>query len=34
MPMSSKGRQTNSILEKETLTLKHPEVLDIGLVAG
>ena len=27
-------RQTNTFLENETLTIEHPEVLEVGLVAG
>ena len=27
-------RQTNTFLENETLTTEHPEVLEVGLVAG
>src|SRR3990170_2721718 len=31
---SLKFRQTNTFLENETLTPEHPEVLEVGLVAG
>ena len=31
---SLKFRQTNTFIENETLTPEHPEVLEIGLVAG
>ena len=34
MSSSLKFRQTNTFLENETLTTKHPEVLEVGLVAG
>ena len=34
MSSSLKFRQTNTFLESETLTTEHPEVLEIGLVAG
>ena len=34
MSSSLKFRQTNTFLENETLTTEHPEVLEVGLVAG
>ena len=34
MNSSLKFRQTNTFLEKETLTPEHPEVLEVGLVPG
>src|ERR671910_709972 len=34
MSSSLKFRQMNTFLEDETLTTEHPEVLEIGLVAG
>ena len=34
MSSSLKFRQTNTFLENEILTLVHPEVLEVGLVAG
>ena len=34
MSSSLKFRQTNTFLENETLTTKHPEVLEVGLVAS
>ena len=34
MISSLKFRQTNTFLENETLTTKHPEVLEVGLVPG
>jgi hypothetical protein len=27
-------RQTSTLLENETLTPEHPEILDVGLVTG
>ena len=34
MSSSLKFRQTNTSLENETLTPKHPKVLEVGLVTG
>ena len=34
MSSSLKFRQTNTFLEDETLTIEHPEVLEVGLVTG
>ena len=34
MSSSLKFRRTNTFLENETLTPEHPEVLEVGLVAG
>ena len=34
MSSSLKFRQANTFLENETLTTEHPEVLEVGLVAG
>ena len=34
MSSSLKFRQTKTFLENETLTTEHPEVLEVGLVAG
>ena len=34
MSSSFEFRQANTFLENETLTTEHPEVLEVGLVAG
>ena len=34
MSSSLKFRQMNTFLENETLATEHPEVLEVGLVAG